>query len=406
MTSDVETDVMAAVKRISAIPAILDVACQVTGMGCVAVARVTADRWIACSVLDHADFGLVEGSELPIAATRCNEVRGSQSEIVIDDVLNDPMSANHCMPSIEGLQSYIAVPVRLTDGSLFGTLCALDAKPSRLKDTPIVGMFRLFAQLIARDIDDHRTVNESQARLAESLETAELREQFIAILGHDLRNPLAAFEAGTQLLKNEPQTAKGEFIIEQLKATAHRMAALVNNMLDLARGQLAEGLTIHPDATQSLSATLGQVVAEMTAAHPDRVIHLSYCLTRPVAADHVRIGQLFSNLLGNATAHGSAEHPIRVHACIENDHLELSIANGGKAIPPEVLKRLFQPFYRGHHAQDAEGLGLGLYIASQIAQAHGGSLDVVSDENETKFTFRMPVVTSHMMALEPPFEAR
>jgi signal transduction histidine kinase len=105
---------------------------------------------------------------------------------------------------------------------------------------------------------------------------------------------------------------------------------------------------------------------------------------------HPRIAQLLSNLLANALMHGSAERPIVVRASAGIDHFELSVANAGDPIPPATIRRLFQPVFRASTNAARPGLGLGLYIASEIARAHGGSLDVTSTPAETRFTFRMP----------------
>ena len=363
-------------------------------MGFAAVARVTADRWIACEVLDQVNFGLAAGGELPIKTTLCDEVRGARTEIVIDDVASDRVYANHHTPRIYGLQSYIAVPITLADGSFFGTLCAIDAKPAKLQHGPALAMFRLFAQLIARSIDDQSLFTESSARLAESLERAELREQFIAVLGHDLRNPLAALRAGMNMLGREPQTEKARGVLAAMQQSITRMSALVTNTLDFAHGRLGGGIQIDRQETRVLAATLDQIVAEMTATYPNRQIEVRCNIDSAVSADLQRVGQLVSNLLGNAYFHGSERDPIRVNATIEGGYFELSVANGGDPIPPEVQRKLFQPFYRGRGSKKDDGLGLGLYIASQIAQAHGGRLDVSSDEKATKFTFRMPTTVS------------
>lgn len=391
MDPNVDADV-AVVGNISAIPSILEVLCQATGMGYAAVARVTGDQWVACAALDRVNFGLPAGAHLPIETTLCNEVRASNQEIVIDDAPNDPDYATHRTPRIYGLRSYISVPITLSDGSFFGTLCAIDAKPAKLRGTPIVESFRLFAQLIARQIADQRLLARNQAQLAESLEVAELREQFIAILGHDLRNPLAAVQAAARLLRAQPQTEKAQTLIHHLELTTGRMKKLVDDMLDLARGRLSGGLTIAAEDGHSIQATLEQIVAETRSAHPQRSIELSCAIERHVPVDHDRISQLFSNLIGNAVTYGSEERPIRIGASTGLDHFEFFVANAGKPIPPQVLPRLFQPFYRGPDNRQSEGLGLGLFIAFQIAKAHGGELEAVSDQIETRFTFRMPLI--------------
>jgi phosphoserine phosphatase RsbU/P len=108
-----------------------------------------------------------------------------------------------------------------------------------------------------------------------------------------------------------------------------------------------------------------------------------------VNCDGQRIGQLFSNLLGNAITRGSPDQPIVVQAIAQSGVFELFVANSGDPIPPAAMKQLFQ-FCRGNVKHSLQDLGLGLYIASQIARALGGTLDVNSSADETRFTFRMP----------------
>jgi sigma-B regulation protein RsbU (phosphoserine phosphatase) len=124
---------------------------------------------------------------------------------------------------------------------------------------------------------------------------------------------------------------------------------------------------------------------------PDRTILAAIDLDGPVDCDRIRIGQLLSNLLANALTHGAADRPVTVRAEARSGVFELSVANAGEPIPPAMAKRLFLPFFRGAGRPSRQGLGLGLYIASEIARAHGGALDVASTAQETRFTFRMPL---------------
>ena len=94
--------------------------------------------------------------------------------------------------------------------------------------------------------------------------------------------------------------------------------------------------------------------------------------------------------MGNALTHGTSEKPIRIQATTDG-FFEMSVSNAGAAIPPGSIDRLFEPFFRGQVRESRQGLGLGLYIASQISKAHGGELTVVSTSDETRFTFKMPL---------------
>ena len=188
-----------------------------------------------------------------------------------------------------------------------------------------------------------------------------------------------------------------------MQTTIDRMARLIDNVLDFARGRLGGGLTLLRSTKEPIGQILNQVVAELRSSHPDRTIETDFNLTEVVNCDGQRISQLASNLLGNAIIHGSPNKPIVVRAATLDGTFELSIANSGDPIAPAAMKQLFQPFYRGTVKQSQQGLGLGLYIASEIARAHGGTLDVSSSEGETRFTFRMPqTLVPNLLPNNPP----
>ncbi len=181
---------VALISSIDAVPTILEVCCRTTGMGFAAVARVTEDRWIACAVRDEISFGLKPGGELKVETTICDAIRASGNAVVIDHVAEDDDFCGHPTPALYGFQSYISMPIFRRDGAFFGTLCAIDPKPAKLKNTQIVGMFKLFAELISFNVDAQERLASSEAALFSERQSSELREQFIAVLGHDLRNPL------------------------------------------------------------------------------------------------------------------------------------------------------------------------------------------------------------------------
>ena len=181
-----------AVARIDSVATILDVVCRTTGMGFTAVARVTDDRWITCAVKDEISFGLVPGSELEVKTTICDEIRDSREGVVIDHVAEDPDFRTHHTPLQYGFQSYISMPIIREDGSLFGTLCAIDPKPAKLKNPETIGMFKLFAKLIAAQLDAEDKLALVNHSLTVQQREAELREQFIAILDELMANGLSA----------------------------------------------------------------------------------------------------------------------------------------------------------------------------------------------------------------------
>jgi signal transduction histidine kinase len=390
MANEFSADI-AAVNRIPAVPTILDVVCRATGMGFAAIARVTEDRWIACSVRDEIEFGLKAGGELKVETTLCHEIRESQKPVIIDHVADDKVYSGHHTPALYGFQSYISMPIILPDGRFFGTLCAIDPRPARLNTPETIGMFKLFAELIAFYLDALERLASSESKLLEEREVSELREQFIAVLGHDLRNPLTAIAGGAELLALTPLGDRASRLVRLIQGSAARMSGLIDNLLDFARGRLGGGVTLNRKPAVHLGPVLEQVVAELRAASPHRTIETRFDLTEPVNCDSARIAQLFSNLLGNAIMHGTANTPVQATAVTVNDVFELSVSNLGDPISAAVMEHLFQPFFRGAVKPSQQGLGLGLYIASEIARAHGGTLVVDSSIEKTSFTLRLPL---------------
>jgi sigma-B regulation protein RsbU (phosphoserine phosphatase) len=230
-----------------------------------------------------------------------------------------------------------------------------------------------------------------EASLLDERATSSLREQFIAVLGHDLRNPLSAISVGAELLLKTAPNDRARSIATLIQGSASRMASLIDNVMDFARGRLGAGLTLEWTPDASVDALLQQVVSELRTSAPDRIIDADIALGMLVNCDTRRIGQLASNLLGNAITHGACDKLIRLGAAVSDGWFELFVANAGDPIPSATLEKIFEPFERGTLRSNLQGLGLGLYISDQIAKAHGGNLTVVSTPAETRFTFRMPL---------------
>jgi signal transduction histidine kinase len=378
------------VSRIDAVTSILEVICRTTGMGFAAVARVTDEKWVACAVRDEIQFGLQPGGELQLETTICHEIRQSGNPVVIDHVINDEAFVNHHTPAMYGFQSYISVPIVLKNGDFFGTLCAIDPKPAQLKNPQVMGMFKLFAELIAFHLNALDQLAISESNLLEERKTAELREQFIAILGHDLRNPVGAVSSVAQMLLRMPLDERMTRLATILQDSSYRMKALIENVMDFARGRLGDGITLNRSIKKPVQETLQHVIDELSVIWAERTIETEFDLQEPVHCDGTRVAQLFSNLLGNALTHGQKDMPVKVRVTSSNGKFTLSVTNACKQIPEAIIERLFQPFSRGEVEPRQQGLGLGLYIASEIARAHGGTLTVTSTPIETTFTLQMP----------------
>jgi signal transduction histidine kinase len=216
-----------------------------------------------------------------------------------------------------------------------------------------------------------------------------LRDRFIGILGHDLRNPLSAAAMATQrLLQSETLGEADRKRVLVIERATERMGRMIRDVLDFARGHLGDGIPATV-AECDLGELCRAAVDEIRSAHPTRRIELGTSGDLLGTFDRERLLQAMGNLLSNAVQHG--EDPIRLEVWEADDHTALftRVTNAGQVIPSESIPRLFDPFV--HAGDERKGnLGLGLYIVAQIALAHGATYDVSSSERETVFTFRWP----------------
>ena len=380
---------IASIQSISSVPTILEAVAALTGLRFVCIARVTSDSWTTCAVLDKLNFGLKVGDSLDVTSTLCEQVRDTRQPVIIDDASCDPTYKDHHTPRLFGFKSYISIPVLRPDGDYFGALCALDPEAANVSRPATVASMTLFAQLITKHLETEARMSESQVALYSEREAAELREQFIAVLGHDLRTPLGSILLGADLLQRESLSTNGRSVVGRMRRSAQRMAGLVNDVVDFTRGRMGGGIAVDLQHETALQGALLQVVDELRGQYPERDITVDFALDIPVYCDVRRMQQLLSNLLKNALLYGDAEQPVGVRCSSHNGIFELSIINQGPAISQATIDQLFKPFWRASSHASNEGLGLGLFIVLEIARSHGGDLNVDSSGQTTRFTFRL-----------------
>jgi two-component system, sensor histidine kinase and response regulator len=227
--------------------------------------------------------------------------------------------------------------------------------------------------------------------LEDRTETLRLNEMFSALLAHDLRTPLSAILASAQLLQRRTGDRASMETAARIVASGKRMAHMIEDVLDLARARLAGGIVVKRESSD-IKALVDRVVREHQAAVPARRIESSYHGDFIGLWDPERIAQVASNLIGNALKHGNPNASVCVRLeGTRGDSVSLVVKNSG-TIAPEVLAHLFDPFRSGQREPGrGEGLGLGLYIVSQIVKAHHGTVDVQSGQgDETSFQVRLP----------------
>jgi PAS domain S-box-containing protein len=240
----------------------------------------------------------------------------------------------------------------------------------------------------AVDVTEEKRI---QNELAAALE---FRDRVIAIIGHDLRNPLSAVLGIVGLARLDqtmPQVQRNHF--HQIDTAARRMIEMIKSLLDFTQARFVGRLPIAPAPTDVRELCL-RVLAEYRATHPECTIEVEVGGDVRGEWDGGRISQVISNLVGNAIGHGDPAEPIRLSIDGDDANVQIRVHNKGTPISSELLPLLFQPFRRGD-GDRPRGLGLGLYIVQQIVMAHGGSIEVTSTlEDGTTFVARLPRANS------------
>ena len=222
------------------------------------------------------------------------------------------------------------------------------------------------------------------------------RDLFLGIIGHDLRNPIGSMRMSTQLtLQIGPLNERQTMLVSQVIASAGRATELLDHLLDLTRARLGSGFSILK-VPMDIAFVGRQLVDEMRLMHPGRTFTLEISGDTEGKWDRPRVGQVFSNLLGNAVQYGFTDSPISVTIKGDSEEVTLSVHNDGIPIPPDVIGEIFHSLTRGEvedgqKPPGSKNLGLGLFITKEIVSAHGGRVDVTSSEkNGTIFTAKFP----------------
>jgi signal transduction histidine kinase len=380
-----------AVQRINAVPVMLRLISEQTQLRFSAVAHVTDELWVACAVHDELDFGLSSGSELPVETTLCLEVRNQLTPIVIEHASIDPVFSHHQTPKLYKFESYVSVPILLSDSSHFGNLCALDPLPRLVADPKVQAMFVAYAALLGHLLDAELAHEDTVQLLAAERSLAVSREQFIAVVAHDLRNPLSAIASGTELIARFGEPAMSR-VGERMKASTQRMAALLNDLVDFAKGRAGQVISINLSPRVDLAKELASVVHEFQDTNPGIPLIDELMIAGTVVCDLARLQQLLSNLIANAITYGAQGTPIVVRAFTSDDEAVLSVTNQGDVIAQSDLDRIFDPYWRSDQQCEGTHLGLGLHICAQVAKAHRGTLTATSSvQTGTRFELRWPV---------------
>lgn len=385
------------VKKIEIIPNMLEIICRATGMGFAAVARVTQDKWIACSVRDEIQFGLEPGGELQIETTICNEIRQSGNGVIIDHVASDSHFSKHHTPRMYGFQSYISIPIILKNGEFFGTLCAIDPSPNTLNNTQTVGMFKMFAELIAFHLQQEEIVERSIQALddmtRELADSKDENRQYRHISSHNLQEPLRKIRVFSSMLLTataDKDAERTKELATRVSTSAQRVSMMIQDLSDLTA--LHNASTFFD--TTNLKQVLDDVCLQLRRNIQEKNARVQIGELPAIYAIPAQLEQLFFHLIGNALkfTRGDEIPVIRVNARSNDKDVEIVVADNGIGIDRQQLEKIFDIFAQLSSDPSPHGFGTGLAFCRKIVRNHKGTISAQSEKGKgTIFTITLPL---------------
>lgn len=347
-------------------------------------------------------FGEPLASEREIeGVTFCHYAIASEGPLVIPDTRAD--AVYRYVPTVEslGVSAYLGVPLRTADGVPIGSFCVIDFEPRAWTEMDVEVLTELAASTM-REVELRNATRMAKQQAEEAHvarvaaeEAARSREEILAIVSHDLRNPLnAALMSAALLLELLPD---GERTMERtqlqiIKRSTERMTRLIQDLLDVARIEAGHlSVEAHPIEVNALLREAVEVHLPVADVEGIRLEARVSGRGERILADHERLVQVLSNLVGNALKFTGKGGSILVTAEALEGEVRISVADSGPGIPAESLPHLFTPFWQARKA-DRRGAGLGLPIAAGIVEAHGGAIWAESEVGKgSTFSFTVPL---------------
>jgi sigma-B regulation protein RsbU (phosphoserine phosphatase) len=243
---------------------------------------------------------------------------------------------------------------------------------------------------LVTDVTERRGLESEQARLVDELtRTVKLNQLFAGILSHDLRNPLGAILMSATVLSRKVGDEGLKRTLGRILTAGNRMNRMIAQLLDFTWARAAGGLQIER-ARADIATIFRQAIEELSENTGGRAVSFEHAGETGGWWDADRLAQAASNLVGNAVRHGTADGAIGVRIDgVDSAHVTVAVTSSG-TIPSELLPLVFEPFQSGQLRSRKGGLGLGLFITREIAQAHLGTLEVLSALDTTTFTMSLP----------------
>jgi len=346
--------------------------------------------------------------EMPLDNSICRHALLEQEQMIVPDTQNDPrFSCNPLVTADGGLRFYAGAVLRTRDGVPLGTLCVLDKKP-RPEGLTEQQQFMLttMAHQVMSQIELRRALTDQEA-LNEALRRADQRkDEFLAMLAHELRNPLAPIVSAATMLSNfELQPSMVQRAADIIARQAGHMTSLIDDLLDVSRvtrGKV-ELEFVELDLKDVLADAVEQV-RPLIEKHGHRLVLEAVPGPALVVGDRKRLVQVMTNLLSNAAKYTLEGGRIEVRLATRGALIDLTIRDDGIGMSPELIASAFDLFSQGTRGLDRSqgGLGIGLALVRSLLKLHGGEVTAASDGPGCGSTFRVTLPLSSRAAAAAP----
>lgn len=348
------------------------------------VSLVDSERQFFKSV-SSSNENLVKDRETPLSYSFCQHAVHSRRDLLIEDARMHPLVQNNPAIVKYDILSYAGIPLIDDDGHALGAFCVMDSE-TRQWTSQEIEILRELAALVLTEMKLRSTVIGLR-------EIDRMRSELIAVISHDLRNPLTAILGSSSLLLSRGDSMDAEdknSFLQTIHHQGERMLKMTEDMLRRSKAEAAQAPMEQKPV--DLTAILERVVETFKAADRSTKFAVQGPADAIVIGDEGMIEQVVTNLLDNARKYSDEGSPIKAQVTVEDKRILLEVADRGRGIEEDLLPTIFQPFQQVDDAQDISmGVGLGLHIVRNFVELHGGSVEVASRKGEgSTFTVALP----------------
>lgn len=293
------------------------------------------------------------------------------------------------------LKSVMTVPMR-RKGEIMGVVSFLSSTPGNNYDETDLNFARDFANRIALTLENSRLYEEAKRDIEERIKLDKIKDEFLSMASHELKTPVTSLKAFTQVLKmtfEKEQNQKAVDMLTKMDKQINKLSRLIVDLLDITK--LDKGELAFDEEDFDFNDLVEEIVEEMQRTTQKHTIKTLLSGSEIIKGDRNRIGQVITNFLSNAIKYSPNANEIIVESSVDKDDVTLCVKDFGIGIPRDAQSKIFSRFYRIHNADNKQntypGLGLGLYISSEIIKRHSGTIECNSEEGKgSSFCFKLP----------------